>query len=196
MLILVSVYRKTKGNITQSFLPYCNRTAIQLMAWRKFELCLPGDTLRFPGYANIRKGEILSVVWRMIELWKVGHVETLPFPSQCGPPLHFLRWNWHCLSSHHLLHCPGNNENVLYKQLIMYMPATHIARVCIRSRYLCSSAYNPVLKTGLVRPLISTTERKLEIKLAKKMSIEHSPLTSDFINSASIRGSKNFEITL
>lgn len=67
----------------------------------------------------------------MIELWKVEHIQTLPFPSQCAPLSHFLRWNWHCLSSHHLLHCPKNNENAPYKQLIVCVCVC--VRVCVNA---------------------------------------------------------------
>lgn len=90
-------------------------------------------------YSKIWNTGIPGIVctWCMIELWKVEHIQTLPFPSQCAPLSHFLRWNWHCLSSHHLLHCPRNNENAPYKQLIVY--------VCVR---LCEcNTYRPCTYT-------------------------------------------------
>lgn len=91
----------------------------------------------------------------MIELWKVEHIQTLPFPSQCAPLSHFLRWNWHCLSSHHLLHCPRNNENAPYKQLIVYVCVRlcecNTCRPCtytIRDIFVSSAHNKPCSKLG------------------------------------------------
>lgn len=98
---------------------------------------------------------VCACMWCMIELWKVEHIQTLPFPSQCAPLSHFLRWNWHCLSSHHLLHCPRNNENAPYKQLIVYvcvrLRECNTCRPCtytIHDIFVSSAHNNPCSKLG------------------------------------------------
>lgn len=106
------------------------------------------------------KCDTLPMHWRMIELWKAEHVQTLSSLRQCGRSFHFLRWSRHRL----------------FRILVALSWKQWEYSVCINNQsctwwwhtyqvYTCPSdifmhTYTPVLKLGWVHVLASVIERK------------------------------------